>query len=96
MNLELEPVNEPDEWSLVMCKALNIDHYINPILGKSFYNSEKYHKAGIKINFLNKNIVPYNQNLPNGEFIEGLSIIDVMMFNSPEEILKSLDDYVLE
>ena len=96
MHIELEPINEPDEWSLAVCKALNIDHYINPILGKSFYNTSKYESAGVKINFLNKTTNPYDQKQESGDFIDGLSIIDVMMFNSPEEIMKMLEDYELE
>ena len=96
MQLRLAPVNEPDEWSLVICKALGFDHYVNPILGKSFYNKEKYEKEGVEINFLNKQFSPYDQKKYSGEFIEGLSIVDVMMFNSPEEILKQSDEYILE
>lgn len=94
MNLDIGEINESDEWSLNICNSLNNTHYINPILGKQFYNTEKYDKAGIKINFLNWKNTPYNQF--NEEFIEGLSILDVMMFNSPEEILSMLDDYTLE
>ena len=31
----------------------------------------------------------------NNEFVPNLSIIDVMMFNSPEEIKKMLGDYTV-
>lgn len=96
MNLELKKANEPDDWSLNICKALNIDHYVNPIMGKAFYKTEKFHDAGIKINFLNKELFPYNQKNSNEAFIENLSIIDILMFNSPDEVLKRLDKYVLE
>jgi hypothetical protein len=94
MNLSIDKINDSDEWSLNICNALNNNHYINPIMGKQFYHTEKYDKAGIKINFLNWRNTPYNQF--NDEFIEGLSILDAMMFNSPEEILKMLDNYTLE
>jgi hypothetical protein len=30
-----------------------------------------------------------------GDFVPGLSIIDVMMFNSPEAILEMISDYVM-
>ena len=96
MDLKLDTINEPDDWSLEICKALNCDHYINPILGKSFYDSEKFNNSGIKINFLNKKPSPYDQNNNPDSFIEDLSIIDVLMFNSPDEVLKRLDDYDLE
>jgi hypothetical protein len=93
-NIDYETAHEPDEWALNLCKALGVDHYINPILGKSFYDISKYDKAGIKFNFLNWNPTPYDQG--RDTFIEGLSIVDVMMFNSPEEINVMLDDYNLE
>lgn len=96
MNLDLDEVNEADEWSLNVCKALNIDHYINPILGKSFYNIEKFKNDGIEINFLNKQSNVYDQKSKDGAFIDNLSIIDVLMFNPPEEVLKMLDNYILE
>lgn len=94
MNVEIAEINNSDEWSLNICKSLNIDHYVNPILGKQFYNTEKYDEGGIKINFLQWRSTPYNQF--NKNFIEGLSILDAMMFNSPEDILKMLDKYTLE
>lgn len=96
MNLNLEPIEESDDWSLNICKELNIQHYVNPIMGKTFYNTEKFHNAGIKINFLNKKLFPYEQKNSDGTFLENLSIIDVLMFNSAEEVLKRLDNYVLE
>lgn len=94
MKLNFEQVHDPDDWSLNICKAINQNHYINPILGKQFYNVKKYDNTGIKINFLNWSCTPYKQ--LHNVFIDGLSIVDVMMFNSPEEINQMLDKYVLE
>jgi hypothetical protein len=96
MNLTLKPADEPDDWSLNICKELNIDHYVNPILGKTFYDVEKFRNEGVKINFLNKQLFAYDQKNSDGVFIENLSIIDVLMFNSPGEVIKRLDNYVLE
>jgi hypothetical protein len=96
MDINLKSVKQPDEWALEVCKDLGADHYINPIKGKLFFDKEKYEEAGIHINFLNKNMKSYDQKLPNGAFIGGLSIVDVVMFLSPKEVMKRLDDYVLE
>lgn len=96
MNLSLKPAEEPDDWSLNICKELKIDHYVNPILGKTFYDVEKFHHEGVKINFLNKELFAYDQKNSDGVFIENLSIIDVLMFNSPEEVMKRLDNFILE
>ncbi|MDO5438341.1 MAG: WbqC family protein [bacterium] len=94
MNLQIEEVNAPDEWALNICKALgNIDEYWNPEGGTEFFDRTKYEKAGIKLYFQKMNIQPYLQ----GDSVKetGLSIIDVLMFNSKEEILEMMNNYEL-
>jgi len=92
MKLEIEPANKPDEWALNICKALeNADEYWNPPGGMSFFDRSKYEKAGIGLKFQHVELEPYNQKRNN--FEPGLSIIDVMMFNSVEEIHKMLDNF---
>lgn len=92
MNLEIERVNAPDEWALNICRALgNVSEYWNPPGGVEFFDEQKYVDAGITLRFQSVNIEPYIQRI--GYFEPGLSIIDVMMFNTPEEINKMLDNY---
>ncbi len=93
MGLDLTNIKEPDDWSLTICKQLGYDHYINPTLGQQFYNRDKYCENNIILNFLNMGIIEYEQF--TDKFIDGLSIIDVMMFNSPEKINVMLDNYEL-
>lgn len=96
MNLKIEAANAPDEWALNICKALgNIDEYWNPIGGKEFFDKNKYEENNIKLYFQNVNLKPYKQKQNVNDFEPGLSIIDVMMFNSPEEIKEMLNDYEL-
>ena len=95
MNVDLKGIKEPDDWSLHICQELGYDHYLNPIMGKSFYNPEKYEAGGVHLNFLRLQETPYKQ-LDNNVFIGGLSIVDHMMFNTPEEINRMLDKYRLE
>ncbi len=73
----------------VMCS----DHYINPIGGIELYNKESFAKEGIKLNFLSTKPIRYEQF--ENEFIPNLSIIDVMMFNSKDQIKKLLTKYEL-
>lgn len=93
MNLEFETVNDAGDWALNISKALNADEYINPPGGIELFDNKKFEEAGTKLNFLQNNLSPYNQR--KKEFIKGLSIIDVMMFNSPEETRKLIRDYTL-
>lgn len=86
--------NESDEWALNITKAMGYDTYVNPPGGKSFFHKSKYEKEGIQLQFLTQKLEPYNQKTPG--FIEGLSIIDLMMFCKPEEISRMMDNYVIE
>ncbi|MGV8093841.1 MAG: WbqC family protein [Mangrovibacterium sp.] len=95
MNLKIDPVNAPDEWALNICSALgNINEYWNPPGGKNFFDREKYNKANIKLTFHSINLTEYRQK--GAVFEPGLSIIDVMMYNGPEEINRMLDNYGLD
>ncbi len=94
MSLEIDDVKSSDEWALNICKAMgNVDEYWNPEGGISFYEKSKYTKAGINIKFLKVNLDKYEQG--RDSFEPGLSIIDVMMFNSVEDINIMLDNFQL-
>ena len=92
MNLQIDPVNAPDEWALNICKALpDVTEYLNPIGGLEFFDRTKYEKAGIRIEFQQMEITPYDQKRPI--FEPGLSILDVMMWNDVETINSMLDKF---
>ena len=94
MNLDIEPATAPDEWALNICKAIDgADEYWNPIGGLSFFDRAKYENAGVKIYFQEMKLLEYDQK--RADFEPGLSIIDVLMFNSVECIGKMLDNYSL-
>ena len=84
MGLNIDDVNAPDEWALNICRALNANSYYNPTGGMEFFNREKYQDAGIELKFVKFEATPYDQ-LGN-PFVPYLSVVDVMMFNSPEKI----------
>lgn len=92
MGLAIEKVNAPDEWALNICKALgNVEEYWNPPGGASFFDRVKYENAGINLKFHSIKLTEYIQR--QSIFIPGLSIIDVMMFNSINDINEMLDNY---
>jgi hypothetical protein len=95
MNLNIQQPKAPDEWALYISLAMgDVDEYWNPPGGMEFFDKSKYDKAGIKLVFQKPVLKEYNQR--RQPFEPGLSIIDVMMFNSPEDINTMLDEYVLE
>ncbi|MCB4799688.1 WbqC family protein [Neotamlana laminarinivorans] len=77
-----------------ICKIEKCNVYINAIGGKAIYSKEMFSKDEIVLKFLKPELPEYNQ-FSNSEFIKGLSIIDVMMFNSPDEIRDMLTKYTL-
>lgn len=94
MGLDIKPHNEPDECSLYICEELgNISEYWNPPGGKSFFDRTKYDEIGIKLWFHEIYLSPYNQKRP--AFEPGLSIVDVLMFNSADDVNAMLDNFTL-
>lgn len=65
-------------------------HYINPIGGTALYNKNQFDTEGIELSFIKSKPISYKQF--NNQFIPWLSIIDVLMFNSKEEILLILNE----
>lgn len=94
-HLDIEPVNAPDEWALNICKALKYAEYWNPPGGQEFFDASKYENAGIKLVFQKPKLEFYSQRRGPNNFEPGLSIIDVMMFNSVTDINNMLDKYEL-
>jgi hypothetical protein len=93
MELDIPSECEPDEWALMITKALGFNTYINAPGGMSFFDRNKYLSAGISLKFIQPNLTPYVQKI--GRFESGLSIIDVMMFNSKNRLREMLYEYEL-
>lgn len=90
MDLDIPKTLEPDEYALHICKALGANSYINPIGGRTFFNTKKYTSAQVEIKFLEQLPTPYQQF--TNKFVPFLSIVDVMMFNSRADINSMMDD----
>lgn len=75
-------------------KKMKSDVYINPVGGKELYSKEDFQKEGIKLLFISKKEYRYKQY--NLEFVDNLSMIDILMFNSKNEIKQMLEYYSLE
>lgn len=76
-----------------ICSYLGATQYINAIGGQELYQKETFYSNGIELNFLQTELLPYKQF--DNKFVSGLSMIDVLMFNSPEEINRILDNFKL-
>ena len=72
-------------------KYFGSDVYINSIGGIYLYNKRRFSDVGIDLKFIKTKEIVYKQF--NNEFIPNLSIIDVLMFNSVENIKQLLNEY---
>lgn len=73
------------------CHRLGGDTYLNAVGGQDLYHFDDFEKHGITLKFIHPNIRPYEQF--HNEFVPGLSILDVIMFNSLDTIKEMLGDY---
>lgn len=76
-----------------ICKRENATHYINAIGGQELYSKDSFEENDIKLGFIKPMPISYKQF--DNAFLPWLSIIDVLMFNSKEEIILMLDKYEL-
>ena len=76
-----------------ICKILNADEYVNAIGGQSLYSKKAFSEEGIELKFIKENDIVYKQY--DNEFVRDLSIIDVLMFNTKEDVKKLLQEYNL-
>lgn len=74
-------------------QALKATVYINPIGGRILYSKEIFNRNNISLFFIKSSDINYEYKKEH--YIPNLSIIDVMMFNSVEEIKKLLKNYEL-
>lgn len=78
---------------LNICRKISADTYYNAIGGTSLYDKALFMKNCIDLKFLKPDQIVYRQF--SELFYENLSILDVMMFNSPDEIRGMLSCYKL-
>lgn len=76
-----------------LCQQFDADCYINAPGGRSLYAKPDFAEKGIDLRFIESLPVQYSQAGP--EFIPNLSIIDVLMNCSPNEVVLLLSQYDL-
>jgi len=79
---------------IALAKLQDCNHYINSPGGKELYKKEYFYNEGIKLSFIESEIEPYPQLAK--QFIPYLSMIDVLMNCSKEQIALMLDKFKLQ
>ena len=76
-----------------ICKYFDANQYINAFGGKELYQKNVFQKENIELLFIKTNFTEYKQF--SHQFTPGMSIIDIMMFNTIEIITEMLNNYEL-
>lgn len=89
--IEKNKLMKGEDKVIDICKQLMATNYINTLGGQALYSKEKFADYDLILNFIKPKPVVYPQF--KNKFVQWLSIIDVMMFNSPETISEMLIQY---
>jgi hypothetical protein len=91
MGLALEPVNGPENLALAVCRAASATEYVNPPGGAGLYSPERFAGNGVKLTI--QSPCDFIYQCGRFLFVPRLSILDVMMWNSSEQIKNYLDTF---
>lgn len=83
------------ERIIEICKVLNADEYINPCGGKQLYSKLRFEEEGIHLYFLEPAMSDIVYKQFGNPFVPNLSIIDLLMFNTPDKINEFLQKFEL-
>lgn len=89
IGLGIEGDIEAGEWSLKISEALGASVYINPPGGRNLFDAQAFEKKGVTLVIREFENMTYSTNPYN--FEPAMSIIDVMMWNSPQQIKNYLE-----
>lgn len=67
-----------------ICRRTGASTYVNSPGGRLLYSAQDFRAHGLELKFLQPRLPVYKQQ--GGTFLSSLSILDVMMFNSPKKI----------
>jgi hypothetical protein len=88
MDLPIGEIAGPGDWALQIAKAVGAEEYINPPGGRGLFDPLAFERAGIRLTI--RNMEPMAYTCRGYEFHPGLSIIDLMMWNDPQSIVRHL------
>jgi hypothetical protein len=87
-DLDLPHIEGPGDWAPAIAEALGADAYINPIGGRQLFDPAAFRRRDIELSFLE--MPPFVYDTHPYHFEPQLSIVDVLMWNSPEAVRRAL------
>ena len=88
LDLSLPTQMQPGEWALEICAQLGATEYINAPGGRELFDPAAFALRGIELSFLTPPRMVYD--CSPYEFIEHLSILDILMWNDPGTVRAAL------
>jgi WbqC-like protein family len=88
LDLDLGRIDGPGDWAPAICDAVGADSYINPAGGKHLFDTSTFRRRQIELTFLD--MPPFIYDTRPFAFESQLSILDVLMWNSPETVRGAL------
>lgn len=88
--IALPTVTHAGQWALEVTAALGGDIYVNLPGGRQIFSDDEFRARGVSLTFTK--LVDYRYPCGSYEFVERLSIIDVLMWNGPEVVKAYLGD----
>jgi hypothetical protein len=85
---DLEDVAHAGDWALKIAGQLGASEYLNPGGGRAIFRQSDWDAASIRLNFIDPPDFRYA--CGRYEFIEHLSILDVLMWNDAEPVRQAL------
>lgn len=88
LDLPLPEKMAPGEWASTICSMLGASGYVNPEGGRELFAPQDFAAREISLEFLSFKGFVYETN--PYRFEAGLSILDVLMWNSPEVVVDAI------
>jgi hypothetical protein len=88
LDLDLSPIEGPGDWAPAIAEAIGADAYVNPIGGRQLFDPAAFRRRHIELSFLE--LPPFCYDTGPYHFEPELSILDVLMWNSPEAVRRAL------
>lgn len=88
LSLKYPPDLGPGDWAPFICKMLGATEYLNPAGGRELFEPSVFEELDISLYFAEFSEFKYKT--PPYQYEPHLSVLDVMMWNSPAEIMAAI------
>jgi len=88
LGLDLPDRLPPGGWAPAICTALGAASYVNPAGGRALFDPADFARHGVALHFAEAR--PFAYTTPGSGFVPDLSILDVLLWNTPGQVLAAV------